>query len=410
MAQTDIVVTGLGVASPAGLDVAGLWESLSSGRTGIGTGSAEQTAAGVPVVASVRSIGAARWPGAVKSILTRPLELLCVAGEAAYRDSDLTQSSCPRSRLGVVVGVAGLEAYGDDVACATMNCDDFNVATFAQAMQRVHPLRRLRHLPNIAAGLLAMRHDLHGAGITTVGSMAGALAIDIGYRLVASGRLDAVLCGGTDSRLTPALLSDVHNCWHISTEPDASRACRPLDSCRNGTVPGEGAAVLILESGECARRRRARTYAELTDIAVVHGIRRQWVATMSSAFQDIGVRPDILIANGDGGTSSDAAEARAITHVYAKGHRPLVTSIKGTIGHTLSASGAFNAVAACLTLVHQRVPAAVGTESPIEGLRVVIGRSQQVEARTSVAHTFSPEGASVAMAFRVSPWQNDAES
>jgi 3-oxoacyl-[acyl-carrier-protein] synthase II len=233
---------------------------------------------------------------------------------------------------------------------------------FAVSARGMYPLRRLRLLPNIGAGVLSIEHKAMGPSLTLVsGHSTGLQAIAEAHAMIGDGRVDAVLCGGADSRLTPLGLQLFGRLCALSPSRDPHGACRPFDRRRDGVVAGEGAGVLVLEAEDSARGRGVEAYAELIACASAGPTEGGCAESMRRAIQGRPVRsPELVVAHGEGSVRSDRLEAAALDLLSPK----CVTSVQAAVGHTMSACGAINLAAACLMLTNERVPAIATLESP----------------------------------------------
>ena len=361
------VVTGLGVVSAVGVGTDVFWRATTTGATGLAPASPELAAVGARVAGAIKGFsGAAYLKNARHSrVLNRTFELLVVAGALAATDAGLGAVPVPPARLGIVTGIGPINQYTDDLMTAAREASNesgFDVARFAETARALYPLRRLRLLPNVGAALLAIEHHAMGPSLTFVsGHTTGLQAIGQGLAMIREGRLDAVLCGGADARLTPLDLRLFHAQCPLSPSDDPDRACRPFDLHRNGVVAGEGAAMLLIETEDSARIRRAEPYAELVSCASAGPTEGGCSESMRLAISARrGGRPDVIVAHGEGGVQSDRLEAAAIDLIAPR----WVTCLQSVVGHTMSACGALNVIAACLILADERVPSIRSLRSP----------------------------------------------
>jgi 3-oxoacyl-[acyl-carrier-protein] synthase II len=269
-------------------------------------------------------------------------------------------------RLGVIVGIGPIDQYTDDLLAAVRGAmtdgGGVDLRRFAESSRAMYPLRRLRLLPNIGAAVLSIEHKAMGPSLTLVsGHATGLQAIGEGLAMIRDGRVDAVLCGGADSRLTPLGLRLFNSLCPLSSSDDALAACRPFDRHRDGVVAGEGAAIVVLEAEDSARARGAEPYAELVGCVSAGPTEGGCAESMREVLR-VGVRssPELVVAHGDGGVRSDRLEAAALDLFSPK----CVTSVQASVGHTMSACGAVNMAAACMMLADERVPAMPTLESP----------------------------------------------
>ena len=298
-------------------------------------------------------------------MLNRSFELLVAAGALAAADAGLGATPVRPLRLGVVVGIGPIDQYTDDLVTAArraLSDGVVDMARFAETGQAMYPLRRLRLLPNVGAALLSIEHRAMGPSLTLVsGHAAGLQALAQGRSLIVDGRVDAVLCGGVDSRLTPLELRLFDLQSPMSPSDDPARACRPFDRYRNGVTAGEGAAILLLEAEDSARARGVAAYAELVACASAGPTEGGCAESMRQVMlTSAGRSPEVVVAHGEGGIQSDRLEAAAIDLMSPR----CITSLQAVVGHTMSACGALNAAAGCLVLADEQVPPIRSLESP----------------------------------------------
>jgi 3-oxoacyl-[acyl-carrier-protein] synthase II len=365
-----VLITGLGVVSPVGVGADAFWRGLTAGATGLTEAPAELERVGARVIAAVKDFSGIAYLQNERHarILNRTFELLVGAGALAAADAGLRATPIPPPRLGVIVGIGPIDQYTDDLLDAVRAAktdQGMDVARFAEAARAMYPLRRLRLLPNIGAAVLSIEHKAMGPSLTLVsGHVTGIQAIAEGLAMIREGKVDAVLCGGADSRLTPLGLRLFGRLCPLSQSDDPYSACRPFDRSRDGVAAGEGAAVLLLEAEDSARARGVEAYAELVSCASAGPTEGGCAESMRQALKRSpalnGRAPDVVVAHGEGGVQSDRLEAAALDLVSPR----CVTSLQPAIGHTMSACGALNMAAACLILADGRVPGIRSLESP----------------------------------------------
>jgi 3-oxoacyl-[acyl-carrier-protein] synthase II len=306
-------------------------------------------------------------------ILNRTFELLVGAGALAAADAALSATPVAPHRLGVIVGIGPIDQYTDDLLQAVREAKTdagVDLMRFAESSRSMYPLRRLRLLPNIGAAVLSIEHKAMGPSLTLVsGYVTGLQAIGEGMAMIRDGRVDAVLCGGADSRLTPLGIRLFGRLCPLSPSDDVRGACRPFDRGRDGVIAGEAAAILVLEAEGSAKARGVEAYAELVACASAGPTEGGCAESMRQAMLPSGTRsPHVVVAHGEGGVRSDRLEAAALD-LIAPG---CVTSLQPLVGHTMSACGAVNLAAACLMLADERVPPIPTLESPEMNLRFAL--------------------------------------
>jgi 3-oxoacyl-[acyl-carrier-protein] synthase II len=326
-------------------------------------------------------------------VLNRSFELLVGAGALAAADAALGPRPVPPARLGVIVGIGPVEQHTPDLmagirAATAEGPPDF--ARFAEAARSLHPLRRLRVLPNVGPAILSIEHQAMGPSLTFVsGHATGLQAVAEGMSMIRDGRVDAVLCGGVDARLSPLALRVFSELCPLSPSDDPALACRPFDRRRAGVVPGEAAAMLLLESEDSARSRGVEPSAVLAACASAGLTEGGCAESMRRAMRaGGGGSPDAVVAHGEGSLQADRLEAAALDLVAPR----CITSLQWATGHTMSACGALNLVAACLAIADERVPAIRSLETPEMPLPFAV-REMRAPLRSVLVNAIEPDGA-----------------
>ena len=366
-----VLITGIGVVSPVGVGVEAFWKGLTSRATGLAPASAELCAAGVPVVGAVTNFSGASYLQNERQarVLNRSFELLVGAGALAAADAALGATPIAPHRLGLVVGLGPIDQYTPDLREAVrraVTSGRVDLAALVENARHLYPLRRLRLLPNVGPAVLSIEHKAMGPSLTFVGGHTSSLhALAESLALIRTGRVDAVLCGGVDSRLTPLDLRVFSSLCPVSPSTDPDSACLPFDRDRDGVVPGEGAAMFLLEAEDSATTRRVDVYGELVACAFAAPTEGGCAESMRQVMRAApGLLPEVVVAHGDGGVQSDRLEAASLDLLAPR----CVTSLQPAIGHTMSACGALNVAAACLILADERVPPIRSLSSPEMGL------------------------------------------
>jgi 3-oxoacyl-[acyl-carrier-protein] synthase II len=317
-------------------------------------------------------------------------QLATAAAEQAIEDAggldDLTGDP---DRAGVFIGtgVGGLETLERDI-----------FVFHEKGARRVSPFMVPMIMSNRAAATVSMRYGFRGPCEATVTACAaGTHSIGNAARLIATGRCDVMLAGGSEAGLTPVGTAAFTNMTALSS----TGVSKPFDVSRNGFVMAEAAGVLVLEEWDRAVARGAHIYAEVGgsastadafDIVAPSPGGTGAAICMEHALIDAGLTPrDIAHINAHGTSTplNDAAEASAITKVFGT-PGPVVTSTKGVTGHALGAAGAIEAVAVVLTMTHRLIPPTAGlTElDPDIPLDVVMGDPRPWEPGPTLSNSF----------------------
>jgi 3-oxoacyl-[acyl-carrier-protein] synthase II len=314
---------------------------------------------------------------------------VATAAEAVEDAGGLEGLTADPARAGVLIGtgVGGLETLENQI-----------MVFHDKGPRRVTPFMVPMIMYNAAAASVSMRYGFRGPCETTVTACAaGTHSIGNAARLIATGRCDVMIAGGTEAGLTPVGVTAFTNMTALSS----SGVSRPFDVKRDGFVLAEGAAALVLEEWDRAVSRGARIYAELAGAAsnadAFHITAPApggagAAACMELAIADARVTPgDIVHINAHGTATplNDAAEAEAINKVFGT-PGPIVTSTKGVTGHSLGAAGALEAAAAMLTIAHKTIPPTAGLSDldPEIHLDVVIGEPRPWEPGPTLSNSF----------------------
>lgn len=369
-----VVITGLGVISPVGNDVAAFWDSLTSGRCGIGplTG-VDLHGLPIHVAGNIKDFDPAAYglSGADK----RRNDLysqyaLAAASQAMASSGIISGGNIGPERFGVYVGT-GIGGMNTFIAQTKVLLEE--------GADRISPLFIPMMIPNIAGGNIAIKYNAQGPCLTHVSACAtGTNSIGEAYLAISCGRADAILTGGSEAVLNPLAIGGFANCKALTTEEDPAKACRPFDKDRGGFVMAEGAAMLMLEEYEHAVARGAEIIAEVcgygcTCDAYHYTAPRQDGIPASRAIKDAldqaGYKPGenlYINAHGTGTHLNDAAETKAVKLALGEqdAHRASISSTKSMTGHMFGATGAAELIASALALRDGIVPPTLGLFEP----------------------------------------------
>lgn len=380
-----VAVTGLGALSCVGVGVDALWGALQSPEA--------------PKSKRLGEFDASHIGGPKELRRLDPFTLYgVVAADEAWLNSGLTSPIIDGGSI-VTTGIGGLQTVLDQVN--TLN---------TKGAARVSPFMVPMMMPNAATAAVSMRFGLGGPAETvTTACAAGTHAIGNAARLVASGRCTVAVAGGAEAVMVEIAESGFRNMTALSNT-DVSR---PFDTDRDGFVMGEGAGILILEDWDHAVARGATIYAEVigaASTADAHHITAPdpegngAVRCMEIALADADITPDQVSHINAHGTSTplnDLAESVAVRRVFGDSAPP-VTSVKGHLGHSLSAAGALEGVVSVLTLRNQVIPPTAGTKNvdPAIGLDVVTGAPRPGDYDIVLSNSFGFGGHNGSVIFR----------
>jgi 3-oxoacyl-[acyl-carrier-protein] synthase II len=379
-----VVVSGIGIISPIGLDAEAYWRSLEQGRSGVHPIRTFDPA-GLPV----------RFAGEISEfdaksfvekkdrkslrVMARTIQLAVAGAQRALDQGKVDKSKLDPERFGVEFGAGLIATDLEDLAEAahvSANCQPNRVDLEKwgeQGIPSIQPLWMLKYLPNMLACHVSILHDARGPNNSiTESDVASLLALGEAYRVLVRDQADFFLVGGAESKLNP--LSMVRQCLferlsRRNEEPE--KACRPFDRERDGLVLGEGAGVFVVEELEHARRRGAKIYGEIVGFGAAFdptlkgdGLAR----AIRAALNDAGIGPeevDHINAHGLATKDSDAWEARNIRDVFGDG--PSVAPVfapKSYIGNLGAGGSTTELAASLLALEHGHLPPTLNYERP----------------------------------------------
>jgi 3-oxoacyl-[acyl-carrier-protein] synthase II len=367
-----VVVTGLGCVSPLGSDVASTWEAAVAGASGVGpVRRFDPGALPVRIAAECDADAAPRQlPPKEARRVDRSTRLALLAAEEAIANAALTLDDAAAERVGVAIGssIGGIETLleGHDVLRE-------------RGARRISPFMVPMTLPNMTAGYVSMQWGFRGPIACPVGACAsGAQAVGAAARLIERGDADVVIAGGTDATVLPLVLAGFAAMRALSTRnDDPTRASRPFDCDRDGFVIGEGAGILVLESEEFARARRATIravllgYGEAADaahLATPAEDARGARLAIERALADAGLAPrdvDHVNAHATSTPAGDRSEVLALRSVFGAHADALpVSATKSMTGHLLGAAGAVEAILSVRALETGLLPPTVNLDRP----------------------------------------------
>jgi 3-oxoacyl-[acyl-carrier-protein] synthase II len=376
-----IVVTGLGTVTPHGVGVETFWQALLAGASGVRPTQDPSLAPWTPVLAGVPDFDPSSY---LSKKLTQDAanftHMALVAATEAVQGAQLVKKGdgwSPQTsaeHTGIFMGTSFGAVRGMDEAAAGLERDP---------NYRISPRLVSQSIPNAPAAALAIRYGVRGPVLTyTTACASAANALSEALNWLRSGRIDVALAGGSDSLFAPALLAGLRRAGALVTdgEGDPTEWSRPFDKRRSGMVMGEGAAVLVLEPLERARARGAPIYAELLGYGISndgfhqiapHPEGEGAILAMKMALDSAGISIhdlDYINAHATSTKAGDAAEIKALRRLFGDTLDTLpVSSIKGSIGHSLGAAGAVESVACIKSLQTGWLPPNLHCECPEEG-------------------------------------------
>lgn len=375
MSKRRVVVTGMGMVTPVGLNVETSWNHILAGKSGVGCIEDFDTADySTKIWAKVKNFNIENHV-ALKD--ARKMDLFTqygiAAADEAMADSGLIVDEALSLRIGVAVG-AGIGGI------------DTITGNFEKLLQggprKVSPFFIPAGIINMVAGQISIKHQLKGPNISVVTACTtGTHNIGIAARMIAYGDADAMVCGGAEMTTTPLCLAGFSAVRALSKRNDEpEKASRPWDKDRDGFVMGDGAGILVLEEYEHAKARNAHIYAELVGFGMsgdayhitapdehADGAAR----AMQVALQDAKLNPDAIQYINAHGTSTflnDLNETIAVKRVFGEhAYQLAMSSTKSMTGHLLGAAGSIEAIFSILAIRDQIAPPTINLDTPDEG-------------------------------------------
>lgn len=404
-----VVITGMGAVTPVGSDIETLFESLSTGRCGVGRITRfDPEGLKIRVAAEVKDFDPERF--GISRGDTRRMDLFTqyamAAAIEAMRDSGIEGKVDPE-RFGVYVG-SGIGGISTLMA----ECDKLG----KRGPSRISPLFVPMMISNIAAGNIAIRFGCKGPSLPVVTACATSTnTIGEAFRAIRFGYADAIIAGGSEAAINPLAMGGFANCKALSEAEDPDAASLPFDKRRGGFVMGEGAGIVVLESYEHAVERGAHIYAELAgygNTCDAHHITApapegvEGGRAIRLAYEEAG-RPEGLLyinAHGTGTPLNDSTETRAIKLALGEeaAHAALVSSTKSMTGHMLGAAGAVECIACALALSRGVIFPTIHLHEPDPecDLNYVPNTAVQAQAEAAISVSLGFGGHNAAIALR----------
>ncbi len=399
MSKRRVVITGMGMLSPLGNDVASSWEGICAGRSGIGMiDRFDASEYNTRIGGSIKDLDLESYLSPKES---RKLDAFIhyglIAAQQAVDDSGLAEyGELDLDRAGIAIGsgIGGLEYIEKSVL--TMD---------KSGPRKVSPFFVPASVINMISGNAAIRFGYRGPNIAIVTACTtGTHNIGYAARTIAYGDADVMLAGGSEMATTRTGLAAFASARALSTRNDEpERASRPWDRDRDGFVLSDGAGVVVLEELEHAIRRGATIYGELVGFGMsddAHHITAPpedgegAARSMINALRDAGLQPeevDYINAHGTSTQVGDVAEIAAAKRVFgAHASQLAMSSTKSMTGHLLGAAGAVEAIFSLLAIRDGVLPPTINLDNPDEGcdLDLVPNICRKSDVRVALSNSF----------------------
>ncbi len=415
-----VVVTGVGLLTGLGATVTDTWAGLMDGRSGLGPVTLFDTSSlanglGAEVPDFVPKDYVSKENRRQLRMMTRNDQLAVAGGFTAAADAGLEISENEAERAGAYVGsskeLADVAHFKEAFLASRDDDGTVDIHRFGkEAQSSVNPLVFVEGLQAASLFFLSQAYGLKGANTYFSGTAdASATAVGRGFRAIKRGEADVILAGGFDDPINWWDMSNLQSLGLLSES-----TCRPFDARRSGTVPGEGAAILVLEERERALARGARIYAEICGYGASYDgygtltpnpDGRAVAGAVGSALREAGVDAgavDYVAAHASGSRTGDVSEVRGLRTVLGStADTVAVSSVKAATGHLMGGAGALNAAVAALAVHHQTVPPTLNLDRPDPAcdLNVVTGSGRDLPVRHALAVARGLTGQNVALIF-----------
>jgi len=411
-----VVVTGVGMVTPLGLDAESTWESLVAGDSGAGPITRfDTTDYAVRFACELKEYDPTVWIERKQARrMDRFAQLALSAARMAEADSGIEIAKEPdRVGAAVATGIGGLYAFED---CFQILLE--------RGPDRTSPFSIIQIIPNMAAAWVSMELGARGPlAAECTACAASNMAIGDGLDAIRLGRADVMLCGGTEAPVTRVGIAGFSAMRALSQRnDDPKRGSRPFDADRDGFVMGEGGAMLVLEELEHARARGAKIYAEVLGYGVSSDATHVTepdpsgsnpARAMTMAFSDAGISPDdvgYVNAHGTSTPLGDPAETRVLKLALGeeKASTTPVSSTKGATGHCLGAAGAVEAIFTIFAVGRGVLPPTINYETPDPecDLDYIPNKARHQQVEIGVSNSFGFGGHNACVVFR--RWNDQA--
>ena len=369
-----VVITGAGVVSSLGMGIDQFWGSIKEGKNGI----SEVTRIDVSnlqtkVAAEIKDFDASLYIDKKEARrMDRYNQFAMVAAKMAVENSQLNLEALDLDKCGVIVGsgVGGLETL-----------EDQHSVMLNKGVGRVSPFFIPMMISNMAAGRIAIEYGFRGFNECVVTACAtGNNAIGDAFKVIERGDADVMITGGAEACITMMSFAGFCSMGAMTKNPDPNTACRPFDTDRDGFIPGEGAAILVIEEMEHAIKRGANIIAEIVGygctcdayhITAPHPEGDGGAKSMQMAINDAGITPDqigYINAHGTSTPLNDPTEVKIVKRVFGdhadkNANKLAMSSTKSMTGHLLGAAGAIEAVITAMALKDGFLPPTINVKN-----------------------------------------------
>lgn len=410
MSNRRVVITGLGIVSPLGNDLASNWDGIVNGRSGIGPITYfDASAFTTRIAGEVRDFDIGKWVGPKDAKkMDEFIHYGVAASMMAMEDAGLVVDESNAERIGALIGsgIGGL-----------LGIEEQTIKYHEGGPRKISPFYVPSTIINMLPGQVSLLTGIKGPNFSAVSACATSNhSIGMAMRMIQYGDADVMVAGGAERGASQTSVGGFCSMKAMSTRnDDPTRASRPWDKDRDGFVLGDGAGILVLEEYERAKARGARIYCELAGFGATSDAFHMTAPSengegparcMAAAFKDARINPEdvaYLNAHGTSTPLGDVAETLAIKRALGDhAYKTMVSSTKSMTGHLLGAAGGAEAIYSVLALHHGIIPPTINLEQPGEGcdLDYVPNVAREKKVDVTVSNGFGFGGTNGTLVFK----------
>ena len=410
MSKRRVVVTGMGMVSPLGNDVASSWDGIINGRSGIGPVEGfDASTYPTRIAGEIRNFDVTQWvPPKDAKKMDHFIHYGVAASMMAMVDAGLEVTEANAERIGTILGSGIGGIWGIEETAIKLHLG---------GVRKISPFYVPSTIINMLPGQVSLLTGIKGPNFSAVSACATANhSIGMAMRLIQYGDADVMVAGGAERGSSPTSMGGFCAMKAMSTRNDDPHAAsRPWDAGRDGFVLGDGAGVLVLEEYEHAKARGARIYCELAGFGASADAYHMTAPSengdgparcMAAAFKDAGVNASdvgYLNAHGTSTPLGDLAETLAIKRALGDhAYKAMISSTKSMTGHLLGAAGGVEAIFSVKALQTGIIPPTINLENPGEGcdLDYVPNIARESKIDVAVSNGFGFGGTNGTLVFR----------
>lgn len=415
MTKRRVVITGLGAVTPCGIGMKDFWNSMLEGKSGVShieRMNTEKQAVKIAAEIKDKDFNPEDYidPKEAKR-MDRFTQFAVVAADEAIADSGIDEAGIDPYRIGVIVSSAagGFNTFEKN-----------HIAMIEKGPTKGSPFTVPMLIVDMASGRISIKHGYKGLNKVVVSACAtGTHSVGDAFRSIQYGDADVIVAGGCEATITTLGIGAFTACRALSKRNDEpQKASRPYDVDRDGFVMGEGAAVLVLEEYEHAKKRGAKIYAEIAgygqtadahDIVAPDPEGKGALKAMEFALADAGLKPEDIDYINPHGTSTglgDMAESQAIAQIFGdkeQNKNLVVSSTKSMHGHMLGATGAIEAIVCVKTITDGKIPPTINLDNQDEhvaNLDYVPHKARNKKVHAALSNSFGFGGHNATLIFK----------